>query len=419
MNILFISTSIPPCQDSQTIRNVYLINRLIQNKHNVYIITGALDTGSEFMIKDLDSNCKVFRTGKTLLEKIQYFINTRIKEKRRYFFSATISVISGWIGIPDNKGDWYFDALKLSLNLIKKEYISPELIVSSSGSFSSNIVAYKIAKKYNIKWVADYGDPWSYSVLKPASLWHIKFINKIIEKTIIKYVNVITVTTDETKKLFEHKILTGGKGKVITIPCGYTEINQKSNFNETNNLSVGYIGTAFKGSRNLVSFLEIFSRIELNSNYVFNKYIIGSYSASFSTFVNKNKINNVIFTGWVSYEKSLNYMNTLDVLVLYGNNSMYQIPGKVYNYLASLKPIVYFCQMNPSLDPTWKILKNFEGVFLVDPNDEDSFIKLANVISDYKSFFNNSQLRKNNELMTNYSWESISIVFSTIIDDSK
>ena len=45
----------------------------------------------------------------------------------------------------------------------------PDILVSSSPYITSHLVASRISKKFNLKWVADFRDSWSNNPIYPYS----------------------------------------------------------------------------------------------------------------------------------------------------------------------------------------------------------------------------------------------------------
>jgi len=70
---------------------------------------------------------------------------------------------------------------------------------------------------------------------------------------------------------------------------------------------------------------------------------------------------------------------------LVGNKSPYQVPGKTFLYLASGRPILYLSQMPHADDPTYQLLRAFEGVAVV-PNE-------AQAIREWLAALNEAQFR--------------------------
>ncbi|MDB5231202.1 MAG: hypothetical protein JWN76_2007 [Chitinophagaceae bacterium] len=414
MKILFLSTSIPPVADSHTIRNVYFLRSLARYSSEVVVVTIPSKQG-KFMTDELPQKVKIITTEPTIYDTINSLLDRIPAPKVRNFSKSFLAVFFGRIGIPDYRGDWSRKARKASIQYFKENNFQPDLIISSAGSFSANIAAANIARKYNIKWIADYGDPWSFSVLKPASLWYLRTINGLIEKRTLKYCSYITVTTNETKVYFEQNLV-GFNIPISVIPCGYTKVDHSSTLHKTHfrGICIGYVGTAYSGSRDLRSFMEIFKKLQDTSEPELSFLIVGSYSSGFKVFIEQNEIRNVTLKGWVGYFESISLMQNLDFLLLYGNISEYQIPGKVYNYLSTGKPIIYFSQIQPDKDPTYKLLSQFEGVIYIDSQRDNAFEILQNHISKYKVVAEIAKSRLSNEMLGKFEWGEIGEDFANL-----
>jgi hypothetical protein len=81
----------------------------------------------------------------------------------KYEKENIVEKLSRWmranVFVPDAKIGWIKYIVKEGMKVIEKE--KPDLIFSSSPPHSLQIGAMKLAKKSELKWVADFRDPWS------------------------------------------------------------------------------------------------------------------------------------------------------------------------------------------------------------------------------------------------------------------
>lgn len=394
MNILYITTSYPPFYDMGTIRNQKIINGLISRNHKVTVLSP--DNKSDDVTEEIiNGNLREWRT------KRPFFYNVREKlDGGNKLLLKIWNVIGGKFFFPDTFAFWTFKALKF---LKKKDTDGFDIIISSSGSYLSHVIANKFAKKHELPWFAYYGDPWSYS-----GYGKIKKIISYYEKWILKNCNVIALTTHETIECYKC-LLKGIRSniKLVYIPCGYDTVMKLGNTTSVKPvvLEVVYTGVAYSNDRDLTN--TILSVSDL-SDTTFT--IVGSYSDKYQKIDVKPKCIN--FLGRVTYKESLDIINKAHVLLHIGNYGALQIPGKTYSYLSSCKPILYIKQ-EKGHDPTLELLKKFKGVYFVN-NEVDEIRQAIKFINDnYLKILDQSKERSLDSNLHFFSWDNLSMIFTT------
>lgn len=114
---------------------------------------------------------------------------------------------------PDSYWWWFIFALKKSEQLVEK--YSYTCVYTRSQPFTSNLVGLYVKRKYRLKWIAHFSDPW---IDSPFSSF-IKFLpnlNKRWEKQIFKNADYITTPSYAMQLLYKKKF--GNlNDKVVTI----------------------------------------------------------------------------------------------------------------------------------------------------------------------------------------------------------
>lgn len=96
------------------------------------------------------------------------------------------------------------------------------MIISSSAPYSCHIIAEKLSKKYNIKWIADFRDPWVSNAFADHGTF-LKVIYKYFEKKIVKNSDRIISVSKPIINDFINRYPEENKNKFIVIPNGYDE----------------------------------------------------------------------------------------------------------------------------------------------------------------------------------------------------
>jgi len=84
-------------------------------------------------------------------------------------------------------------------------------------------------------------------------------------------------------------------------------------------------------------------------------FFIGEVDSVIKRLITGSSAQNVFrFVDWVSVAESIAWMKTADYLLLFGNKGGVQIPGKVYQYIGTGRPI--FMTLEVEEDPTVKVV---------------------------------------------------------------
>ena len=247
-------------------------------------------------------------------------------------------------------------------------------------------------KRYNIKWITDFGDPWSL-IDKVQRPWYYK-LTLFNEKRIFQNSDTVLFTTNQTLTAYK-KIYPEVKMEVLEY--GYVSKQFSNKRILSDKVLIAHIGAAYVSDRNLIPCIETISKFK--SFFEFS--IIGNHSAKFSEFAESIKYE-MNFVNRVSFEESLIAINNSDVLVIVGNVGELQIPGKVFHYLASGKIIIYINQQTLSTDPSYKILKQFAGVLFCENSKEAILERINFLLDNYEELKEDSFLRTLNQSLLQY-----------------
>lgn len=392
MDILFVSSSIPPATDMQTTRNVYLIDAFLKAGHSVDILTcGEYVSGQSSFDSILDKT-KIYRTSYPKIYRWHKFI---LKHCRISLFLKIHNVAVNYYAMPDLYSGWD----KIAIKFIKKNKLfNYDLLVSSSGSYTAHFIGKKWKELTSKKWIAEYGDPWGLD-----GYGNIRKLYYRMEQPLLSVCDGLIFTTQSTidayKKHYKNQL------PYQLVPCGYTEpIKDCEKDNEIlNQLLFTYTGIAYKRGRNLSEVIEV-TKETPSMQFM----MVGTISDTLKS--DCEGIPNVICKGRVSYKESLRIIGYSDVMVHIGNYGTMQVPGKTYIYLSSAKPILYIQQQLVD-DPTLQVLQQFKGIVISKNNKEDINRAINYIIKNYDVLKKQSVERCNSEELKKYSWEQLGINF--------
>jgi hypothetical protein len=272
-----------------------------------------------------------------------------------------------------------------------------------------------------VPWVADLGDPWS--LVDPSSWTYVIKArrNRILELQTIPYASGLVFTTEVTLEAYRRWLGDKLPKAIVLPPYGYNEDDFPREYLNTlqdgSKISLSHIGTAHRGNRNLIPLIQALGSLErrnlLKHDYTLN--IIGPHSKIFEKEARRVGLHSVNFSGRVSYKESVDWINRSHILVIVGNASPLQIPGKVYPYLGSGRPILYIGQLPREHDPTARLLGQFPGV-LFAYNRVDSIQAAIRLLdSQYPELRHEALQRLEDPGLQKYNSSAVSDRFATFI----
>ena len=253
-----------------------------------------------------------------------------------------LSFIRGNFFIPDPKVFW----VKPSVSYLQK-YLDAndiDVIISTGPPHSMHLIAERLHQKNDVKWLADFRDPWSdlYYNKDFKQLAFAKNKNRKLEESVLKNADCILTVSNSLKQEYE-KI--AKKVEVITNGFDNEFLVSKSAILDIK-FSISYIGLLpkqsnpkllFKVLKGLCKESEIFKK-DLKLNF------IGDISEEVKVEILANKLDeNTDFVGYVSHQEAIAYQNKSQVLLLLipnVKNNKGILTGKLFEYLKAKRPIL-------------------------------------------------------------------------------
>ncbi len=242
--------------------------------------------------------------------------------------------------IPDARVGWNKYALEACRETIEKEKI--DVIITTSPPHSTQLIGLSLKKQFpKLKWIADLRDPWTdiYYYHKLSHTESSKKKDLRYEKDVLECADAVTVTSPITNTLYASKIDKKYSEKIHTITNGFdeddfTNINQGS----SDKFTITYAGTV----NEQFGLEEFIAAVKNISSEKVLLHFVGTIDLYTKTLLEKEIPNNHKITTYVPHKELMNYLMQSQSLLLSvpkGNNQG-TIPGKLFEYLATQKPIV-------------------------------------------------------------------------------
>lgn len=309
------------------------------------------------LLDEIPSNIKVVRskiiepynlyrklTGKKTGEPVDVNIikkeGTKLSLRERF-----VEFIRGTFFIPDARIGWYFTGKSELKQLLKEQPISA--IYSSSPPYTCSLIANYAKKKLKVPWIAGFRDPWTEFIQAPPRWFLPKYIDKSMEKNVFHNADAIEVAWLGIQKDALNKYPDLPSNKFVHIPNGfdsedYPQFKMKSN----EVFTLTYTGSMY-GKRNPKA---LFDAIELlltegkirKEDFILN--FIGRFGQEVHQMTETTSFNERINRiNYIPHNESIQKLMESDALLLIVDESKESeeiVPGKVYEYLGTYKPLL-------------------------------------------------------------------------------
>lgn len=261
--------------------------------------------------------------------------------KKQSFLDKMLLWIRGNVFIPDARVLWVKPSVFFLEKYIQENNI--ETIITSGPPHSLHLIGLELKQKCTINWLADFRDPWTtigyHKALKLSSFAAKK--HKKLEHKVLNSADVIIVTSETTKTEFQ--AITTKPIQVIT--NGYDVENIEKQQLDSK-FTLAHIGSLLS-ERNPKFLWQCLSELILeNSNFEanFELKLIGAISSEVLETINDFGLSKYVQNlGYVSHIEALEQQRKSQVLLLIEINSEDTksiIPGKLFEYMASERPII-------------------------------------------------------------------------------
>jgi hypothetical protein len=282
-------------------------------------------------------------------------------EKKPGFLEKLLLWIRGNYFIPDARISWVNQVVK-KLNT-DSDFAKADFLITTGPPHSVHLIGLwlKESKFSNIKWWADFRDPWttigyhkSLKLSKSSAAEHLR-----LEREVLTKADHIIVTSPSTKTEFESKT----ENPITVITNGFDiEINRLEQ--PKGKFSISHIGTLLADRNPKILWKTLSAILKDNSNFSADLEIklAGNISENVLQSIRSAGLESYVnHMGYVSHDRAVELMFTSQVLLLIEINdrdARVIIPGKLFEYLASRRPII---AIGPADSDIEKILESTES----------------------------------------------------------
>ncbi|QBZ97768.1 glycosyltransferase family 4 protein [Flavobacterium sangjuense] len=331
-------------------------------------------------------------------------------QKKQSFLEKTLLWVRGNIFIPDARYLWVKPSVKYLKKYIEENNI--DTIVTSGPPHSLHLIGLQLKKDLNVKWFADFRDPWTtigyHKALKLSSSAAKK--HKALEKEVLNSADTIIVTSKTTKTEFE--AITSKPIEVITNGYDVEKIEKQT---LDSNFTLAHIGSFLSERNPRILWKALKELIKENKDFKndFCLKLIGAVSQEVLDTISEFKLNDYVQNlGYVSHQEAVEHQRKSQVLLLIEINSEDTksiIPGKLFEYMVSERPII---AIGPEDSDFAEIITSTNtGVFFTYYEKE----KLKALLLKYYEEYQNQNLKVHAVGLQQYSRKSLTEKLAKLI----
>ena len=381
--VLIITYYWPPSGGSGVQRWLKFAKYLPKNNWKPIIYTPEnpyFELSDEALLKDVALETDVWKTPiwepyalkDNLFGKGERNQSAGVVSKKGSFKNRMLNWIRGNVFIPDPKIYWVKPSVKFLKDKIKKDKI--RYVITTGPPHSMHLIGLGLKKVMpNLKWIADFRDPWS--ELDLLEEFHLSRSSRKkyqkMEREVLQTADM-TLTVSET---WAEDLKRLGANKVALVTNGYDadDFKLKPKINEK--FIIGHYGLLnhLRNPRYLWSSLnslceddDVFeSKLEIHLSGNIDKEVITEIELYPCL---RNKLKQL---GYLSHSQVLQQYNETDILLLLLFNSQSGIgnyPGKIFEYFAAKKPVLAF---GPHNSDTQNLIKETNAGLYFSYNEKD------------------------------------------------
>lgn len=330
------------------------------------------------------------------------------------------SKLSIWVRgnffIPDARVFWVKPSIQFLEKYIHENNINT--IVTSGPPHSLHLIGLGLKDKFpNLKWIADFRDPWTeisyYKHLKLTKSSDKK--HRQLESAVFKNADITLATSYTDAENFRK-----AGANSVCITNGFDESDSDKPKIQTENIlkdkfTLSYIGVLeqLRNPENLWKVLDELVKENIDFAKYFSLKFVGRIDDKILNFIESSSLkNHILNLGYLAHGKAVEEMQTSEILLITNfpnESSKGIIPGKIFEYLASGKQILSF---GPDQADVSKILNETQAGKHFNYSDSETVKKF---ILEKFDLWKNGQLSENTQHIEQFSRKNLTKQLSEIL----
>jgi glycosyltransferase involved in cell wall biosynthesis len=315
---------------------------------------------------------------------------------------------------PDPQVLWYPFAIRRATKLIRDQGIQTVLVTAPP--FSSFLIANELKRRFpHLRTIADIRDEWLTYFAKEFAYRDDKYVAARaaqIERATVESCDRVVSVTAASLNAIRSRYPGQPSHKFVLIPNGYdpeafSEFRARPH--QTGKLVVSYTGTVYKPSspKTYLDALEGLPQIRSD----FQTRFVGRIAEEFDRSIFDHRQSSVRFFDFIPHSDAVRFMEESDVLLLPWADRL-NIPGKVFEYLMTGKPILALTYPDSELA---RVIKETASGWCVNPED---VIAIQRALTEIHALKGKYPLARNWEAVHRYARPRLAAEYARIIREA-
>jgi glycosyltransferase involved in cell wall biosynthesis len=292
------------------------------------------------------------------------------------------------LNVPDTETGWILPAVLEGRRLVRAFGVA--CLFSSGPSWSSHLAGLGVARLTGRPWVVHFRDPWSHGAGHTGQVPWADRANARLERLVVERATTVICVTDRHTDLLRRHYSGCRPDKFVTVTNGYDsaeweQAEQDAGAGQASargeRFVITHAGALYAGRTPLPVF-EALRRLSQTGDLTLDR-------VRFDIIVNDDVRQlpdgrgimdvaremglggSVQVLGPLPRRETLRRLLDSDLLLLLGHNFTVQVPGKLYEYLRSRRPILALVPAGAQTD----LLLATGGAWVVEPNDVEGVVE--------------------------------------------
>lgn len=416
-HILYIAPHAYPIKSSESICNSKVAYTLAKAGYKVDVFTIA-DKSSYPADKQVDDLLRDSDNLRIISVVSKHHMSYRLYGWFKAFYNVLYNLLI-WL-----KTGYFYKGISVPYDIVKsvkkeiKTYGNMPYDVMITRGFSTDYVGVYMARKYGIKWIANWNDPYPISRFpKPygnGEKAKLSYFERRLYDDMQKYISVYTYPNSRLRDYMLKCFTFSKKEQTLVIPHMAHSIIPISNIKKHDKkLRLVHCGDVSK-PRNPKLFFEALSNIANKHSQFIECYFIGKYDSDLPTFVANNPYlcRIVHFMAPMQYKESIEFISSCDINLIIEvqcEEGIY-LPTKFVDSIQCKVPV--FC-VSPSVGVLNDLVKRYPVGYCSDNTSlVDIEEKLLSMIDDFSK---DSLPRISKDIVPEFFEDAILSQYKTII----
>ena len=276
---------------------------------------------------------------------------------------------------PEPEILWVPFATRKLFQIIRREKI--ETVLITVPPFSCLVIGAKLKRRFpHVRLISDFRDEWLSFYLKDFEFQNSDYTRRraeIIERTSIEVSDLVIAVTPMSLDTIRNRYPDQPDGKFACVPNGYDPAafaGFQSRRHEGPQVVVTHVGTVYKTASPRY-YLDALDSLPEELRSRFETRFVGRIAESERGMLEGRK-SNIRILGFMPQETALQQIEETDYLLLTMTNAI-SLPGKLFEYLATSKPILALAAAGSEVD---RILTETGAGWCADPFDPAAIASL-------------------------------------------